>query len=514
MPDVFKQIISLMFQEDQFKQLIKAIATHIALNGYQYILFLFALMNFFGRRNGLSVNKLFLNVLQGECIKENVNQGRSYENNNFNISDCFFVRSLLYSGDGGVIYIYPTYAYYSLNVFNTLFYNCSCSIQGGAIFFRSSYLYLNMICASRCSSNQNHFALLYSTTNNIYFISVSKCASGYNGQYSMNVQGVSDPQFSNSNSSMNSGLEASGIRIDSSCTCYHCTFANNSVSQKNCIQFNSNSGTMYFINIIQNYSPNEGIIRVYGGSPKFHFCIFDMNLETLFYVAAGSIEVSHSFINHNGITSSTNNNSLTKRQTYFHFHFKSHYCNADNPIPKQSPFETPNTTPIISKTLISTPIQTKAQTPLRTNDQTPLKTKELTPIQTKAQTPLRTNAQTPLRTNDQTPLKTKELTPIQTKAQTPLRTNDQTPLKTKEPTPFQTNDQTPHLTREQTHSVTRAPSPDTTPQVSIKCTVEQTFFYSPTISNIEPPYRTYDFHCYSTHNQRRGILVIFSLFCY
>jgi len=66
------------------------------------------------------------------------------------------------------------------------------------------------------------------------------------------------------------------------------------------------------------------------------FCIFHKNEKYLFSVYSGSLEVSHSFIDHissffsNSIAVITSkNNSFSNRMTYQIQFFKSYYCNAD-----------------------------------------------------------------------------------------------------------------------------------------------------------------------------------------
>jgi len=67
-------------------------------------------------------------------------------------------------------------------------------------------------------------------------------------------------------------------------------------------------------------------------------CIFQKNQNTLFNLAQGSLEVSHSFIDHSGSfstytgVSTSNNNTFTNRNTYQLQFFNSLHCNADIPL--------------------------------------------------------------------------------------------------------------------------------------------------------------------------------------
>jgi len=53
-----------------------------------------------------------------------------------NIPNYFFARYLSNSGDGGVICV--STSSYSMNINYSMFYNCVCSVDGGAIHFYST----------------------------------------------------------------------------------------------------------------------------------------------------------------------------------------------------------------------------------------------------------------------------------------------------------------------------------------------------------------------------------------
>jgi len=277
------------------------------------------------------------------CESESIDQGRSYVGKKINISLCFFSRYSVYNGDGGVIYVNG--GSYSMNTNYSMFYNCVCSGQGGAIYFDSLISNLRMICANSCSSHSEcHFAFLSgSQVNQIEYLSVSYCSqttSGYRSIYSQSGY----QRVDNTNSSMNNAYIYSGIHIESpsSFTSSHCTFSNNMVSNSICIYFYSTSGTisMSYANIVHNNSPNSGVVYVNGaGSRKLMYCIFHNNQNTLFCVWGGSLEVSNSFIDHSSSSfsrsssvSTSNNNSFTNSITYQLRFFNSLHCNADIPL--------------------------------------------------------------------------------------------------------------------------------------------------------------------------------------
>ena len=87
------------------------------------------------------------------CKHENIDQGRSNINNNINISNCFYSRSVIYYGDGGVVHV--SGGSYSI------FFNCSCSNNGGAIYFFSFRSFYRMIYANKCIATwDGHFSYL------------------------------------------------------------------------------------------------------------------------------------------------------------------------------------------------------------------------------------------------------------------------------------------------------------------------------------------------------------------
>jgi len=105
---------------------------------------------------------------------------------------------------------------------------------------------------------------------------------------------------------------------------------------------------MSYANIVHNNSPSQyGVVFVSGaGSRKMMYCIFKNNQNTLFYIDSGSLEVSHSFIDHSGsfststAVSTSNNNSFTNAITYQLQFFDDLHCNADIPLIQRSLEET------------------------------------------------------------------------------------------------------------------------------------------------------------------------------
>ena len=305
------------------------------------------------------------------CESESVDQGRSYVDKNINIALCFFSRYLSYSGHGGVIYVNG--GSYSMNINYSMFYNCVCSGEGGAIYFISPNSFLRMICANSCSASGRHFSQLEaSEMNQMEYLSISNCSHTTSGYYPIHVY-KGYQRVDNTNCSMNNAGQGSGLLINSpsSFTSSLCTFSNNKASYSICIYFSSSSGTisMSLSNIVHNISPNtlDGVFYAYGaGSRKMIYCIFRNNQNRLFCVVGGSLEVSHSFIFHtpsfstSTAVSTSNNNSFTNRITYQLQFFNSFHCNADIPLPKRSVEETLRMT--YERTIVETPKETAGRT--------------------------------------------------------------------------------------------------------------------------------------------------------
>ena len=198
-----------------------------------------------------------------------------------------------------------------------------------------------MICSHRCKSSYRHFAYLYTSgINHVGFLSISSCSHLSNGFHSFSMD-YGDQTIVNSNSSLNIAQGCSGIVTETpnSFLCKFCSFSNNRVSGSICICLSRSSGEITFTNIVNNNSPSDyGVLFVYG-SFLATYCVFEMNQHILFWVH-GYFEISHSFISHSGLISTSSsvvtdsNNTFTKAQTYQIQFFHSKFCNADNKISK------------------------------------------------------------------------------------------------------------------------------------------------------------------------------------
>jgi len=324
-----------------------------------------------------NVPKLWLNdsgIILGVglgCESERIDSGRSYFNISIDITNCYFSRVFQFYGYGGIIFIDG--GSYSMKINNSMFYKCICYFVGGAIWFDSSNSYLRLICANSCSCGAyGHFARLQaSQVNQVEYLSVSNCSHTTTEMDSI-YSPSGNQRYDNTNSSMNNADRVSSINIvsPSSFTSSHCTFSNNKVSFNSCIEFYSTSGTITIIyaNIVHNNGPGYGVVYAEGaGSRKMMYCIFQNNQNSLFCVREGSLEVSHSFIDHpeSFITYMsevlTTNNSLTHRMTFQIQFFNSLHCNAD--LPLSNPLSTIEQIPFNSPTVKMSKINTPQYTP-------------------------------------------------------------------------------------------------------------------------------------------------------
>jgi len=282
------------------------------------------------------------------CENENIYQGRSYFDQYVCISHCFFSRSSLYSGDGGVIYVNG--GSYSMNVNYSMFFNCVAN-YGGAIFFNSSNSDLRMICANSCScgsSYYGHFGMIFTKNNNSnVYLSITNCSYQRVSHSSIQLN-YGFQIFDFVNSSKNYVAHASSVVFwyASKFSCNYCTFSSNIAGGGICIQFSSVVGTIYYVNFVDNNSPtNYGVILSYSSSnAQFIYGVFEQNHDTLFRTdTTSTINILSSFISHSGVTNSgkvtyLSNNTFTKMQTYQIQFYNSYYCNAD--IPLRTPLST------------------------------------------------------------------------------------------------------------------------------------------------------------------------------
>jgi len=300
-------------------------------------------------------------IKTSECINQNITQGRSYNDIDVEIWDCIFQRFLIFSDQGGVIRLKG--GSNSMNATSSSFINCTSSKEGGAIYFTSDNSYINMICAFRCSASSYQFGIFQTTKNiTVGFLSISACSYKAETDFSVYLS-YGNQIVETTNSSMNNAKQVSSIIFNTAAKhrSNYCTFANNYAKDYVCIYLVSKTFTVSSANIVNNNSPSTyGVIRSNEATVRLEYCVFYMNQNILFN---GPINVYNSFISHSGITSSTNNNSLTLYQTYRIEFYNALYCNTDNDPLIQTPVTT------VCMSLEQSPVQSMCDTFEMTHEQ-------------------------------------------------------------------------------------------------------------------------------------------------
>ena len=241
----------------------------------------------------------------------------------------------------------------SLNINLCTFINCSCSNNGGAIYFYcSSNFFIKNSCGNNCYSSTNHVWAQFGyfrTGDNINYnlifeqLSISKCPNHGIGYGSLYL--YSGNQSINSlNCSKNYILHTSGF-ISNYCNRLNCqfsTFFNNTATLAICLdyRFGSNDRISKYLNIILNNSPSHwGVIYSEYSIISLLNCIFQQNQNILFSNDQGTIKIENCLINHisnslsNGILQLINStNSNIFYQTLNLQHFITYFCDSETII--------------------------------------------------------------------------------------------------------------------------------------------------------------------------------------
>ena len=241
------------------------------------------------------------------------------------ISNCYFTRSIFFSGNGGIIYINELNI--NLIVEFSIFFKCSCTGGGGSIYYfcqlTYSSIYLTKICANEClcgSGNSGAFSLMLvnnDINNNISisYLSISKCANNGLGWRSIYSQ-YGNQNFNFINSSNNNCYSTSGIIYahPKKLISKFSSFKYNNSNKDIILDLNggSNNLNLLFLNIISNNSPNgNGIIHVASGNYLISNSIFYNNSLILYSLNSGSLILENNLIHHNFLNSLISGNVQT-----------------------------------------------------------------------------------------------------------------------------------------------------------------------------------------------------------
>jgi len=364
----------------------------------------------------LSMNKninshfgCFRSTSMTECLNQTANNVRSYYQTDVDISGCFFSRTQLFDGFGGILYI--SGSSYCVRISYSTFKNASAS-YAGVIYCNSNSFDCKMSCVYGCSASMFLFGHIETISSNTEYVSMNACFYQGSGNYLIEFY-AGDSTLCNDNISNNRAAQCPAFRVFRSTQfyCSHSTFDSNVATNSYIIRFLFSSSTMVLANIVNNFEPVWGIITVSDNSnATLSYCIFNNNKHCLFKSIEGSILVHHSFIAPNEVIDNPNvqtlNNSILEVATFQHSFFKSFYCHADISIPHHTPFPTMTFEQTLPMTYDMTPFSTLPHTPLQTYARSPLFTIPQTPIQTQAKSPHFTPLMTPHRTYDQGCLRT------------------------------------------------------------------------------------------------------------
>jgi len=277
-------------------------------------------------------------ALSDECLNYNQIVGRSYEQSNFNVSNCFFQRFGQYSGSGGVCYISTQSASYSMFISFSTFIDCKVSSYGGAIYFYSEttgFSILKSVCGYNCSSNYGHFAFLRTSSsmkNEIDMVSSSMCyGSRYTIRFLFGQQRTSNLNLTLNSAGLTSSIQFYGPHsIDSSFS----TIVRNNATTSMCIESTGTSGLLTYMNIIKNISPSLGIVTVSSGRYNYSSCVISDNQGILLHCESSLLMVLNSYIDHSGTSvygtvNTLNGNSFVKAGTHCISHYSTQYCIAN-----------------------------------------------------------------------------------------------------------------------------------------------------------------------------------------
>ena len=299
---------------------------------------------------------LLYSSVSSVCIKEEIEQGRSYDvvNADLMISNCFFRRLLANSNDGSIIMISNSNL---LKITDSMFYNCRTSASyGGAIHASCVFIEMNKICVNECASSYAGMFLYASIQQNITIeaTTVTKSRSDGNGYHPI-MFGCLYSTFNQNNFSNNYCYHGSSICSTSNTdfSSGFCTLSNDRSSNSIVLFLVSDSVTSKFekLNLLNNSQNTQSYGIIYSsGFSTFNNCFFSFNSDNiLFYCAARSISVTDCFISHSSSFLKSGSVSITiiyqtPEYAFNHAHFKSYYCFAEyeltvkmvKSMPKQS----------------------------------------------------------------------------------------------------------------------------------------------------------------------------------
>ena len=248
-----------------------------------------------------------------------------------------------------------------MNLSNCIFFQCSCTVQGGSIYFFCNNLgtnvELNNICINYCFSGLNNwyqFGVIQThlnSNNNNNFISIINCNKISNSYCSFRIYN-GNINFNNFNSSNNYNKCYSSFSIifPTKLNSNFCNIINNYVSEYANIQLWENQNNyLSNYNIINNNDVTHGVVTNWGGIYFINNSIFLNNINTLFFSLNGLLNIINCKIYHpqiysvysNSNTGSifTLNNINQLTNTFFINHFFTYKCESINKFTLKNKFK-------------------------------------------------------------------------------------------------------------------------------------------------------------------------------
>ena len=232
---------------------------------------------------------------------------------------------------GGVVYVSNGNALILVEFCNID--NCRSTATGGVFYFSCLSLIQSKICVHQAHTNDHCTYGVFSATNKneIYYVTICHSSPESSVTSNHNILALNGYQkIQNLNSTKNRGKREVALTVQDciNLNVLQCNFVQNTAIDERILWFNRGSNERKFvqINVVENNSPNGGVIVNENAAYSFQSCYFHSNSRILFYLISGSLTISTSYIYHtNTLTygavsiqssvSSSNQNSITFLKT-------------------------------------------------------------------------------------------------------------------------------------------------------------------------------------------------------
>ena len=391
--------------------------------------------------------------------------GRSYtvSSNSLTLESCSFVRTTIFSGEGGVIYV----SNFDLSISDSTFVNCSANNNGGAINVNYGNFLFSRCCASSCAVFSAYGALAYIVAKDsiniehLTFIDCSKTMQSYDA-LSL-CYGNSSLKYVNGSKTIN-GANAFGFLS----TFQHLTFMFVSIMHNiadgsivTIMEYTTHDmSNLNFVNNSEKYLTLgliclDKVSDTGSGIYLFNNVVVLDTIGLLFYLHYEfTLEIHNGHFGNFGTTLANGViqtiNCISGNPTIFNIsHYYKNGCEIGD---QQLPDKTVEGTAM--KSFEETPMKSLEETPARSLEETHLQTFEETPMRSSEETHLQTFEETPMRSLEETHLQTFEETPMRSLEETHLQTFEETPMRSSEETHLQTFEETPMRSSEETNTKT------------------------------------------------------------